>query len=305
MPGSGFIRQNVTINIYAIVDRNIRILLKMIRTALITILVTLAILGYMGWSTYSENMQVNPSCLSVLGNVSFPSRTDTLSIAALHMPINDAEKTILLVYGLDNCKDDLRLVATESTYQSMGFSTLAIDMRSHGQSQDGGQLHGFGSLRANDVLGAFDWLVTQGVADGEIIVHGQSLGGSAALFAALREPRIAHVVAEGPILNFDEILRAGGSPNWFLPIFKATGWLRGFDLSQQPIDVCKLDRRDQKVFVSHVTGDPVTSISQLSYISSDQQTCVAKRVEGDWHIGWAVQQPDAFAAAIKGWMQKQ
>lgn len=278
--------------------------LNMIRTALITIFVTLAILGYMGWSTYSENMRVNPSCDSVPGNVSFPSRTDNLSIAARHTPINEAEKTILLVHGLDNCKDDQRLVATESSYQSMGYSTLAIDMRSHGQSQDGGQLHGFGSLRANDVLGAFDWLVTQGVADGDIILHGQSLGGSASLFAALREPRITRVVAEGPILNFDEILRVGGSPNWFLPIFKATGWLRGFDLSQQPFEVCELDRPDQDVFISHVNGDPVTSISQLSYIPSNQQTCEAKRVEGGWHIGWAMQQPDAFAAAITGWLQK-
>lgn len=276
----------------------------MIRPALITTVTTLVILGYMGWSAYSENMQVNPSCDSAPGNVSFASRIDNLSIAARHTPINEANKTILLVHGLDNCKDDPRLVATESSYQSMGYSTLAIDMRSHGKSEDGGQLHGFGSLRANDVLGAFDWLITQGVVDGDIVLHGQSLGGSAALFAALREPRIAHVIAEGPILNFDEILRVGGSPNWFLPIFKAIGSLRGFDLWQQPVEVCELDRPDQDVLISHVTGDPVTSIFQLSYIPSNQQTCEAKRVEGDWHIGWAMQQPDAFTEAITDWLEK-
>jgi len=277
---------------------------NMIRTALIATVTTLVILGYMGWSTYSENMQVNPSCDSMPGNASFTSRSDNLAIAARHTLINEANKTILLVHGLDNCKDDPRLVATESSYQSMGYSTLAIDMRSHGQSEDGGQLHGFGSLRANDVLGAFDWLIVQGVADKDIVLHGQSLGGSAALFAALREPRIARVVAEGPILNFDETLREGGSPNWFMPIFKAIGWLRGFDLSQQPFEVCELDRPDQGVFISHVTGDSVTSISQLSYISSNQQICEAKRVEGNWHIGWAMQQPDAFAEAVTGWLEK-
>ena len=72
----------------------------------------------------------------------------------------------------------------------MGFSTLAIDMCSHGLSQDDGHLHGFGYRRANDVLGAFDWLKTKDIAPENIALHGQSLGGSAVLFAALREDQI-------------------------------------------------------------------------------------------------------------------
>lgn len=213
----------------------------------------------------------------------------------------ETEGAVILVHGLGNCKDDPRLVATEQSYQAMGYATLAIDMRSHGQSEAGGQLHGFGSLRANDVLGAFDWLTGQGVPAERIVLHGQSLGGSAVLFSSLREPRITHVVAESPILNFDKIVHDGGSPSWFLPIFKAVGRLRGFDLSRQPVDACEAGRPNQNILISHAVGDPVTSVDQLGFVPAHKKTCQALRLEGNWHIGWALEQPDAFAATLVEW----
>lgn len=267
----------------------------------ITIIVTVGVLFYIGWSTYSENMQVAAACPSSSANVSFPSRPDGLSIAARYGAGEGAEGAVILIHGLDNCKDDPRLATTEQAYRALGFATLAIDMRSHGESQYGGALHGFGSLRANDILGAFDWLIGQGVSGDRIVLHGQSLGGSAALFAALREPAITRVVAEAPILNFDKVVRDGGAPAWFLPIYKAVGRLRGFDLSRQPVDACKAGRPNRSILILHTAGDPVTSVDQLGFVPSDRKVCRAMRLEGDRHIGWALEQPDAFATRVAEW----
>ena len=135
----------------------------------------------------------------------------------------------------------------------------------------------------------------------DIYVHGQSLGGSAVLFAAGREPRLLNAIAEGLILNFDRIVQDGGSPKWFLPVFKLAGRVRGFDLSHQPVDVCKRGT-NKRILITHVTGDPVTPVSQLEFVPDDQDTCTALTIGGDWHIGWAAQQPVAFKTALADWL---
>ncbi len=167
-------------------------------------------------------MRINTRCEISAPNLSFRDRSDKLTIGARYTEIEADKGVVIVIHGLDICKDDPRLASTERAYQRMNYSTFAIDMRSNGSSEDGGQFHGFGSLRSNDILGAFDWLTARGVAANRITLHGQSLGGSAALFAGLREPRISRVIAKDPILNFDQIVVDGGTPDWFLPIFKIT-----------------------------------------------------------------------------------
>lgn len=302
MSVSGVFRQTWDQRSTATTNKGSGMLSGLLRAIGITVIVTVTVLVYMGYSTYTENMQVNADCNSSSANIFFPSRSDNLSIAARYTANEQAERAVILIHGLENCKDDLRIVATEQAYQAIGYATLAIDMRSHGQSEAGGQLHGFGSLRANDVLGAFDWLTGQGVPGERIVLHGQSLGGSAALFSSLREPRITRVVAEAPILNFDKIVRDGGSPAWFLPIFKAIGRVRGFDLSRQPVAACETGRTNQTILILHAAGDPVTSVDQLGFVPSDQEICRAIHLDGSWHIGWALEQPEAFSTEIAEWL---
>lgn len=74
-----------------------------------------------------------------------------------------------------------------------GYGTLVYE---HRTCADPGQLHSGGFLEADDVLSAVAYL--HGRADVRRVgILGFSAGGTAALLAAAREPRLAAVVAEG------------------------------------------------------------------------------------------------------------
>jgi dipeptidyl aminopeptidase/acylaminoacyl peptidase len=67
-----------------------------------------------------------------------------------------------------------------------GFGVLMIDMRDNGDSTREDGRYGFGSDEYRDVLGAWDWLVAEGVPPGRIGLFGES-GGAAAVIVAMGE----------------------------------------------------------------------------------------------------------------------
>jgi pimeloyl-ACP methyl ester carboxylesterase len=89
-----------------------------------------------------------------------------------------------------------------------GFDVLAFDFRNHGESGPGGEyskLFWLTTRDVDDVLAAVDHL-RELSPDAPVGVYGVSRGGSAALCAASRDPRIQAVVADGPFPIYDMML---------------------------------------------------------------------------------------------------
>ena len=163
-----------------------------------------------------------------------------LSLAATYWPGRRANSpAVLLLHG--NGSSRKSTAPNAAWLASLGFATLTIDFRGHGQSS--GASHSFGLYEARDARAAFEWLKrTQNGAPVAII--GNSLGGAAILLGdggplladalvldavypdirhAIRN-RIASMITIGPasvlepLLSFQSRLRFGVWPSRLSPL---------------------------------------------------------------------------------------
>jgi pimeloyl-ACP methyl ester carboxylesterase len=120
--------------------------------------------------------------------IEFPS-ADGTRLAAAYWPTRAPSAAVVIVPGLDSCKENHADFA-RACYTA-GLAALTLDIRGHGAS-DG--VLGPGAV--DDVIAAIDALRERGHQ--RIGVRGSSLGGFLALVAAARSPHVACVVAICP-----------------------------------------------------------------------------------------------------------
>ncbi len=176
-------------------------------------------------------------------DVQFPARGDETQIAAWYLPNDESTRAVILVHGRDASKQNAisgNLVKLAASLHEAGFSVLMIDMRGHGESE--GDRYSFGVYERRDVLGAVDFLLSQGVAPGSIGVHGLSMGGGAAMGAAAEEPAIGALGLESTFADLNPLIEEqweneSGMPMFVLPgVFLMNQILYGYDLrAVQPV----------------------------------------------------------------------
>jgi pimeloyl-ACP methyl ester carboxylesterase len=107
-----------------------------------------------------------------------------------------------------------------------GAATALIDLRENGLSHGAGRGAGLGMREAEDALATARELRVRGYS--RIILLGCSLGASAALIAAARDPDIAGVIAESPLESMgayvrdntaQRLQRHGVSAPWFTALW--------------------------------------------------------------------------------------
>ena len=134
---------------------------------------------------------------------------DSERLAAWWVPSEPAAGTVLIFHGnagnISHRLDYLRM------FNRLGYASLIVDYRGFGQST--GSPSEEGTYR--DAEAAWDWLTeTQGVAPGDIVLLGESLGGAVAAWLAARvEPR-GLVLAS----TFTSVPELGAQVYPFLPV---------------------------------------------------------------------------------------
>ena len=89
-----------------------------------------------------------------------------------------------------------------------GFNSLVIDLRNHGDSEVTTKRMTGGDLEAQDILGAWDWLVeTQSIAPEKIGVFGYSMGGATLIHAMADEPQLIAGWADSTFDSMDSVLQ--------------------------------------------------------------------------------------------------
>ena len=139
---------------------------------------------------------------------------DGLKLKAVYYP-GESGKTAIWVHGYTS-HAERESAFPGLFYHSMGYNVLIPYQRAHGISE--GKYIAFGALEYRDMLQWVD-LVNERNPDGQIILHGLSMGGGIVLDLADKDMKnVKCLIADAPNENIDAFLR-----NVTLDVFKKDG----------------------------------------------------------------------------------
>ncbi len=128
-------------------------------------------------------------------------------------------------YGYTGKKEEMEYIGAE--YAQRGYWVLAPDLRCHGESE--GDFIGMGWTDRLDILQWIDYIVEQD-SRAEIVLHGQSMGGAAALMTAGEElpDQVKAVISDCAYSSVWDIF-ARKLKDWYgvgpFPILYETNWI--------------------------------------------------------------------------------
>lgn len=227
--------------------------------------------------------------------VTFPAR-DGVEISGFFIPalvpdISQAS-TVIIVHGFNDCKHRPHSLLPASMLQRNGFNSLVIDLRNHGDSQVTTARMTGGVDEAQDVLGAWDWLIAQqGISPENIGIFGYSLGGSTIIHAMSDEPRIVAGWSDSTFDAMDSVLRLQLSlnepsfPEFLSQSVLSMGRLfHNVDLRNNTTADAIQELGDRPLFVLHSTEDetvPFAAFTTLVATASETNEQVVAWAVGD------------------------
>lgn len=113
----------------------------------------------------------------------------------------DVNGTIILLHGIRSRKE--QFVNISQYMNSLGYHTVALDLRAHGRSE--GAHCTFGVKEKKDVSALIDHLINEKEISSNIGILGQSLGGAIGLQAMGNDPRIKFGIIESTFSDFSLI----------------------------------------------------------------------------------------------------
>ena len=154
-------------------------------------------------------------------DVRFPSRKGDVTLEGWYLPSPHCGPTVIFVHGIGSTRSGGQATVMAGRFVDQGFNVLLFDLRAHGSS--GGDRITGGIDEAQDVLGAYDYLLSRGVPD-TIGVLGRSMGAGTAVLAAAEEPGIRGLVLDSTYASVSdlaafEIGRKTLIPQWVAPVF--------------------------------------------------------------------------------------
>jgi dipeptidyl aminopeptidase/acylaminoacyl peptidase len=249
------------------------------------VLVVLAVIAYLGVGAVIANeytlpkRQFYPEAAALLGvpyqDVRFPARGDGVQIAGWYVPRAGATRAVIVVHGKDQSRateffdtfPNGRLTEMSGRLQAGGFAVLMIDLRGHGQSGDA--RYTFGQVERRDVMGAADWLKTQGFKPGSIGSLGVSLGAASTVGAAADDTDIGAIVVDSGFAEFCPVIDANwknatGLPEALIPpALLMTRVLYGIDMcAAQPVkEIGRIAPRP--VLLIHTVSDQMIAFAHV------------------------------------------
>ena len=213
-----------------------------------------------------KNFPSNNYHLKKWENVYFSSREENIKLNGWLFNYFPNRPIVIIVHGLfpnGKCKPESNLIASLLIKEEINAFT--IDLRNYGQSDTVSKYENLGLREYKDVLGAFDFLQKYGFKKNQIGLHGISLGGTSAIFAAEKEPGIKAIWLDSTLAEFqlilkDEIARYGFPHDFGIAVSFAGKILTGIDpsdlnpayaLNKSQFYFFTHGERDQRIYVSH------------------------------------------------------
>lgn len=217
--------------------------------------------------------------------------------------------TVIMAHGKGSVRDDegLKYLDLAAGLANAGYNVLMFDLRGHGESDFGNFT--LGVNEPLDVLGAVDYARSRGVAEEQVALLGFSTGAVSALEAAVREPGLGAVIADGAWPNLRELLdreMASESPlpSFYNPgIYLTARVAYGWDIDEQVAvdDVAEIAGAGRHIFIIHGTADRYTSVEQAARLQSALgQSTNAEfwQIDGVEHVSGFATYPDEYLSRL-------
>lgn len=136
------------------------------------------------------------------------STDDGEKLNAWWIPLESSKGAVLLLHG--NAGNISQRIEYARMFRELGYSTLLLEYRGYGRSS--GTPSEEGTYR--DAAAAWAWLTGRGIAERDIVVFGESLGGAVATWLAARHTPRALVLAS----TFTSVPDLGAELYWFIPV---------------------------------------------------------------------------------------
>lgn len=180
--------------------------------------------------------------------------------AAASRPTLSPRGTILLLHGIRGRK--AHMAGMGRTLARLGFRTVLVDLRGHGQSS--GDYLTYGVVESRDLSQLLDALQEKGLLTRPVGVYGASYGAATSIMLAGDDPRIEAAVAVAPFSSLHDIapryirryLTFGRllSDAWIANAVRSGGQIAGFDTkAASPIDAIR--RAKGHVLLIHGKAD--------------------------------------------------
>jgi fermentation-respiration switch protein FrsA (DUF1100 family) len=207
---------------------------------------------------------------------------------------------VILVHGIQSCRREANVLVPAGMLYRHGYSVMLIDLRDHGDSGGDDARFAAGTEEYLDVLGAWDWVLAQGVPAQRIGLVGVSFGAASTLIAGGEEPRVAAVWADSAYSEIGRALglylESKGYPAFLVPgaVFWARVVAHDDLLAKSPID--ELDRyAGRSLAFAHGATDPVLPPSMVTELH-DRAAAAGARVAAAWTIPGAGHTEGAYTA---------
>lgn len=129
---------------------------------------------------------------------------DGLKLKAVYYPCQGSDKTVVWVHGYTS-HAERESAFPGLFYHSLGYNVLIPYLRAHGPSE--GKYISLGALEHLDIMKWVDW-VNERYPDGQILIHGLSMGGGIVLDLADKEMKnVKCLIADAPSICVDGIFR--------------------------------------------------------------------------------------------------
>lgn len=166
-------------------------------------------------------------------DVKFPARGQRYDVYAFLLHGDPGAPVLISVHGYRGSRHDQYHLDRAAALRALGYTVLSIDLSDNAGDTIGDGRMGMGYAERWDVLGGFDYLITQGFSPDSIGLVGESMGGTTALLAAAIEPRIHAVWSDSAYARADTVvgerLMSAGMPTLIVPGGLLWGWLLAGD----------------------------------------------------------------------------
>lgn len=165
---------------------------------------------YVGWSlTHPEReaLAENPKNYGMAyQEVYFDSRGDGVKLKGWLIPAKNSNHTVIFAHGYsrNRLQGNVPALSVAKELNHQGYNLLLFDFRNSGTSE--GDITSLGQYEVKDLLGAVDFIKSQGQIGQHVALMGFSMGASTCILAGAREPRVEAVIADSPFADLTKYM---------------------------------------------------------------------------------------------------
>ncbi|MGY8692275.1 MAG: hypothetical protein ACKVHF_04840, partial [Candidatus Poseidoniales archaeon] len=159
--------------------------------------------------TIRQDFDVSNLQMDSYENITFnPRGNSEITLRGWYVEVDSDAPVVIQTHGMPingKCKPEMLLM--QAFLSEGGVNTLSFDLRNYGESDIVDDYFAVGQIEYNDLLGAYDWLVSEkGYMPGEVGMAAFSAGGGAAI-AFAEESGIGAMWLDSAVLDFPLLVK--------------------------------------------------------------------------------------------------